>query len=1009
MKLYNKIIGYCTSALVLASLFGCAKEADLVKPSALLAESSVTVAAKGGEAVAFTVYSDEDWFVDAEEDWLYVTPTSGTGTMDVEITADDNVIDGVMQKPRQGTITIANRRGYSIKSVVYQKGDTYFGDPDYTVTQALAMENDATAKIKGAQVMALTLSGMVISDGTSNLMVDGVGKDVKIGDKIDINGKAKVEEGTYMHFVLDECEIVSEGEPVYPTAKDITAEIGTAAPEALEFVTVKGSIVGLATEGILAGAAIRVAGATVRMMVAEVPASLGLAEVNYHKVEVSGYYTGKSGSNLRFIPAVFKDNGIDESVVPVPSDPGTVLFEDNFDWMEPYVDAAIKAGTNIGSSVEENNAGGAAPNLYTTASLKDLANALLAKGYKNANYNVQDGIYPQKCYWKFGKTNVHTGLELPAIEYYGELQLLFDWSPHMTGSGNIDKLTLVVAVTTGESTVIAGEYSYKDWSKGQLAWHPVKTTINVTPESIIQIRPSQLENHDGIDQQRFYLDNIVVRVPAPDAEPVYANIVVDPDEALTFEGNGSDKKITVTSDVNFNLTTSEKWITLSEYEGKKNNPTEITVTCAASDLSTLREGKITITSGDSSKEIRVIQSAAGQTLEPFVSLVGSNSVSVLGQGEEFGVKIQSNIDFDTEILSDWITAVPVAAPAALVETTSLKFKAAANLTGAPRTGSIRFYKDKIESVLTIVQDKFEPSIKVSAGAWNILPGTGIKLPVHIESNVEFTVTAPGLTLPVSSAKAGTYDVNFDVPANTGAPRTVSVEFKNEEYSYTTALTLKQTGSTEVFFDDFSWVAPFVTKWNDANSGKKVGDTVGTQGKSGEAPNVWSDATIKGIFTDELAARGYEDLQPSKKVMYLQDQYLKLGKTGGNNNALGLPKITSLTAPTDVAIEFDHATMVQGSGVCDDAKIVVVIEGDGTFENGTKCSEILPVIQADNTYSWTHSGTFIKGMTSETRLVVVMYRVVMNKNSEGVYEYTGKYNFSVGGAGRIFIDNIKITK
>lgn len=1009
MKLYNKIIGYCTSALVLASLFGCAKEADLVKPSALLAESSVTVAAKGGEAVAFTVYSDEDWFVDAEEDWLYVTPTSGTGTMDIEISADDNFIDGVMQKPRQGTITIANRRGYSIKSVVYQKGDTYFGDPDYTVTQALAMENEATAKIKGAQVMALTLSGMVISDGTSNLMVDGVGKDVKIGDKIDINGKAKVEEGTYMHFVLDECEVVSEGEPAYPTAKDITAEIGTAAPEALEFVTVKGSIVGLSNNGVLAGAAIRIAGATVRMMVAEVPASLGLAEVNYHKVEVSGYYTGKSGSNLRFIPAVFKDNGLDESVVPVPSEPGTVLFEDNFDWMEPYVDAAIAAGTNIGSSVEENNAGGAAPNLYTTASLKDLANALLAKGYKNANYNVQDAIYPQKCYWKFGKTNVHTGLELPAVEYYGELQLLFDWSPHMTGSGNIDKLTLVVAVTTGESTVIAGEYSYKDWSKGQLAWHAVKTTINVTPESIIQIRPSQLENHDGIDQQRFYLDNIVVRVPAPDAEPVYANIVVDPDEALTFEGNGADKKITVTSDVNFTLTTSEKWITLSEYEGKKNNPTEITVTCAASDLSTLREGKITITSGDSTKEIRVIQSAAGQTLEPFVSLVGSNSVSVLGQGEEFGVKIQSNIDFDTEILSDWITAVPVAAPTALVETTSLKFKAAANLTGAPRTGSIRFYKDKIESILTIVQDKFEPSIKVSAGTWNILPGTGIKLPVHIESNVDFTVTAPGLTLPVSSAKAGTYDVDFDVPANTGAPRTVNVEFKNEEYSYTTTLTLKQTGSTEVFFDDFSWVAPFVTKWNDANSGKKVGDTVGTQGKSGEAPNVWSDGTIKGIFTDELKAQGYEDLQPSKKVMYLQDQYLKLGRTGGNNNALGLPKIASLTAPTDVAIEFDHATMCQGDGTCDDAKIVVVIDGDGTFENGTKCSEILPVIQKKGTYNWTHSGTFIKGMTSETRLVVVMYRVVMTKNAEGVYEYTGKYNFSVGGAGRIFIDNIKITK
>ena len=43
------------------------------------------------------------------------------------------------------------------------------------------------------------------------------------------------------------------------------------------------------------------------------------------------------------------------------------------------------------------------------------------------------------------------------------------------------------------------------------------------------------------------------------------------------------------------------------------------------------------------------------------------------------------------------------------------------------------------------------------------------------------------------------------------------------------------------------------------------------------------------------------------------------------------------------------------------------------------------------------------------LVVVMYRVVMSKDSEGVYKFNNKYNFGVSGAGRIFLDNIKITK
>ena len=290
-----------------------------------------------------------------------------------------------------------------------------------------------------------------------------------------------------------------------------------------------------------------------------------------------------------------------------------------------------------------------------------------------------------------------------------------------------------------------------------------------------------------------------------------------------------------------------------------------------------------------------------------------------------------------------------------------------------------------------------------------MPSEGKSLPVHIVSNVDFTASAAGMTLPVSSAKAGTYDLSIPVPANTGAPRKLSVTFENAEYAYKTTFEIYQAGGSVVFSDDFSWVAPMVSAWNDANSGKKVGDTVGSSGKDTEAPNVYSDDTIKSSFAAAFKAQGYEDLQPSKKVIYLQDQYLKLGRTGGNNNAIRLPAVTALTSPSDVFVEFDHATMCQKDGVCDDAKIVVVIEGAGEFENGTKCSDILPVIQEKGTYRWTHSGTLVKGMTSETRLVVVMYRVVMSKDSEGVYKFNNKYNFGVSGAGRIFLDNIKITK
>ena len=126
------------------------------------------------------------------------------------------------------------------------------------------------------------------------------------------------------------------------------------------------------------------------------------------------------------------------------------------------------------------------------------------------------------------------------------------------------------------------------------------------------------------------------------------------------------------------------------------------------------------------------------------------------------------------------------------------------------------------------------------------------------------------------------------------------------------------------------------------------------------------------------------MNPSLELIYLQDKYLKFNKTGGKNTSIRLPKLP-LTSATDVTVEFDHAAMVQGSGKVDDSGVVVVIEGDGQFENGTKYSDVLKVDQPTGTYSWTHSSAKIKGATANTRLVVVMYRVLVKDDSGN---YTG---------------------
>lgn len=1004
MKIINNLFRI-SAILLLASPFTSCKEEELVKPSALLTESSLTFEAKAEESQSFRIASDSDWMIDVDEPWITVDPMSGSNTMDVNVTVEDNYTGGVMNAPRQGLITIMNKRGYKVTTTIYQNGDTYLGAPEVSVAKVADLDSASRAKVLSATVAAVSTTGFVVTDGTVNMFVDGKAE-VKAGDVVDFNGKTSKISGI-PSFVLDQVEVKSTAEVTYPTPVAID-KAPSVLPDKVTYVKLTGTLI---------GSTLRFADKTTCSLLIPADAET-FNKVNTHKVDVLAYYIGIIKKDVTVVPVSFVDNGQDESVgVKLP-------FRDDFSWLAPYIDAAnskLSEDKKISDCVGAvtSSADGCA-NLYTTLADNgcDVLGELRSRGYTDLNPSFKT-IYLQDAYFKFGANKKQSGLTLPLFRLDGEQDIVvsFKWCSQMQGDGNIDKTQLVLEIDgpgkvepASKSDKISEPVSHSQ-SSGKMFWQDVMFTIKgATTATAISFHPSVF-GHDGAQESgyyRYYVDDIEVMLAS---EAVKANINVEglDSDLITFEGTPeAPYTFKVSSDVDFNVSASANWLHIENGSGLAGETKTVSVTCDPSELSVLRKAEITIKSGVTSRKIQVVQSAAGQELDPFISIKEGNSVEVLGQGAEFAVTVQANTSFETKIDADWIQLLP--STTAKVEWTPLKFKAAANLTGVARTGTVRFVKGDIESVLTVKQDKFEPSVKVTTTD-NAVPSEGKSLPVHIVSNVDFTASAAGMTLPVSSAKAGTYDLSIPVPANTGAPRKLSVTFENAEYEYKTTFDIYQAGASVVFSDDFSWVAPMVSAWNDANSGKKkkIGDTVGSSGKDTEAPNVYSDDAIKASFAAAFKAQGYEDLQPSEKVIYLQDQYLKLGRTGGHNNAIRLPAVTALTSPSDVFVEFDHATMCQKDGVCDDAKIVVVIEGDGEFENGTKCSDILPVIQEKGTYRWTHSGTLVKGMTSETRLVVVMYRVVMSKDSEGVYKYNNKYNFGVGGAGRIFLDNIKITK
>lgn len=996
MKIFKNILRLCAAAIIALPMAGCGQD-ELVKPSALLSESSLTFEAIGAESQTLTIASDESWFIDVDADWITVDPMSGTNTVDVTVTVTDNVKNGAMDAPREGTLTIANNRGYSIRTVIYQEGDNYLGVEEMPISKIFTLDDGLFAKVAEAQVVALTSDGFVATDESASIYVSYKGE-IAIGDKVSLAGEKVT---LYGNAALEAggVTVKSNAEVTRPEPVDLLSNLDPSKANVVTYVTVEAGLLGheLKFEQSL----------PVAIKLLDPRAGVvDIESVNMHNISVKAYVLGLSDGELTLAVTDVQDNGINDSL--------NAYFYDDFSWMKSYIDAS---GVRVDDSVGDNNSGGEAPNLRSNDALSGLLKALTDKGYEDLNPNSKV-IYAQKYYWKFGKTSTATvnnnnGMILPKQDFKGDelinVDLDFDWAAHMTGSGNIDKVQIVVELTGkgffDNGTQISDPFVTTQ-EKGHLEWqHATVTAKGVNNTTRFIIRPAEYASVTP-DQQRWHLDNIkIADSDIPYSDPVYAKVIVS-DDVITFEGT-PDKpyELKIESDNPWTLTkgSDADWLSLDVIEGPAGEETTVKITCEPSTSSKLRHAVITLASADTRKNIHVVQSAAGGELDPLISISTGNTVEVLGQGAEFTAKIQSNVEFETEINGSWITEVSTPATKAVVETVSKTFKAEPNLTGTDRTGTIRFFKDNIESVLTVKQAKFEPSITVTYPGVNTIAGIGETRKLNIVSNVPFTVTAPSwVKLPAMNIPAaGTYPVDVTFEANSGTARTGQVVFKNAEYNYTYTVDVAQAAAGVCFFDDFGWLTPLIDTYTAA--GGKVGDTIGNK-KDDSAINIYGDA-VKAFTLPAFANAGYEDMNPSLELIYLQDKYLKFNKTGGKNTSIRLPKLPLISA-TDVTVEFDHAAMVQGSGKVDDSGVVVVIEGDGQFENGTKYSDVLKVDQPTGTYSWTHSSAKIKGATANTRLVVVMYRVLVKDDSGN---YTGSYNYKVSGAGRIFIDNINIHK
>ena len=930
MKISKYSIAAAFGAVMMA-LAGCAEEEIKESRAILPGDDEVVLPAAACEKT-FTVYADGTWMVDVTEDWLSVTPNAGEGTMDVLIVAEENT----GSEAREAKLVIKGASTLKdVEVTIKQKMDRFRTMSPITVTEAVALKEGDLAKIGGAQVMATTKKGFVISDGSSNIFVSGTAS-VKLGDIITVTGDvAKVND--LIGIVLDEATVTGNEEVAYPEAKDVTAE-ETYSPGKVELVKAAASC---------ASGKLTINGK--QSAIIYNPAQ-DISGINKHDVEVTGYYIGVSSKLAAIALVSYVDNGATPIV-------GKELpYKDNFDWVAPFVQWDADNGRTTGDSMGDKktvNYG----NAYAITGFEDMFSGTM--GYESMFYSSKTVYVCGGNYLKFSKTNNCNGVRLPAFAIDGstDLRLTFDWGKNID-----DEVELEVEIE-GDGSINGAAKSGVLTVSDAFTWKNEVIVINgATAATRICIRPTTYTGAVATDGKlyRWFLDNVEVVSMAGMTE---ANIAVEGTEngVITFEGlEPQDVNLTITSDSDFSVNTTANWLHLDVAEGLAGEPTAVVVSCDPSDLSTMRKDELTIKSGLSEKKIMVIQSAAGQQLDPLISVICSKPTdALLGEGDEFGVAVQANVEYQVAISDSWIKEVEIPSTRASIEKSEHSFTLDVNVSGATRTGYIRFYNEasNVEAVVVVKQENFVPRIDIQySNTIGFIPADGLTFDVHISSNIDFTASSEVITLPVENAIAGDYDIKITVPANTGVSRDVEVVFSNEKYSFTKTLSINQLGTDVLYAENFDWVAPYVQQYIDK------GETMGDSMLDNVAYGIGSPYTKISNFDQGMEAAGLQSLYTTRKdeaIYPCLGNYMKFSKSN-YMNGLRFPALP-ISGTADLTLTFDWAC---SNG--DKVTLLVSLEGAGTIE-GT--CEFTPIAGLADSYEWQPQTVTIKGADATTRVKI----------------------------------------
>ncbi len=708
MKL-NNIMKTLAVLVAGALMMGCQQERSEEAKAVATSETYVTFHATGAADQVIKVYADGLWNVDVDSPWISVSPMKGDGHGTITISVTDNATGSTIDRPRDGTIVIQGKYVSRQTSVtVHQDGDTYYGVDTYTLAQIRSLEDGDVAKVAQAQVVALSTKGFIASDESGCLYVQGEG--LSLGDKVSFNG-TKTTVNNAPAFVLDEFDVVESGKVVYPEAKDITATLADYDATVAEYVSLSASLIGTDIY----------VNDKISIPILDPVEDLKLGALDLHKVVFKGYAVGQS-----MLVTSVEDGGMDESLIPYPLKFRVRVDNINYTTESFSESSQIKPVQGLG---------------YIEYVPMDLATTDDNKKYK---LDVSDksprvtGPWPGDYWLFYGNGAIKAGSEVHiAFEArtsatghkFWMLEFLDgdQWRPAcetLTSNEPGEDVVYTHAMNADGATNVQANYVVKYRKNSEHAQFRFRCVTNWQASGAGKLTArnggsARLTVTNKDDETFQPIIEIVKEGNGIEKDPVYANIELSAN-LLTFNGTpAAPKEVTITSDYDFTVSTSADWLSLDQTEGLAGEPLTVKVTCAESLLSELREATIKVVSEDSEAVINVVQSAAGQQLDPFVSISGGNTAEVFETEGSITVKIQSNVEVSYETADSWIQVEAVPETKGLVEWTEYIVSYQANELPDPRTGVVRFFneEEKVETLFTLVQAGKEPEPEYPEGVF----------------------------------------------------------------------------------------------------------------------------------------------------------------------------------------------------------------------------------------------------------------------------------------------------